>query len=119
MKKTIFNIIEKHSLIKRAELLKKIHAEIFLQDIGTPINDYISDRQMRRTIEEMITEDGYLIASGEQGYYIIHNSTQLADAQKYLRAKAFPLFNRASKLHASFFKGENAQLSIEEFLQKT
>lgn len=110
MKKTIFNIIEKHSPIKRKNLLMRLRI----------VHGYnITDRQMRRTIEEMITEDGYLIASGEQGYYIIHNSTQLADAQKYLRAKAFPLFHRASKLHANFFKGENAQLSIEEFLQKT
>lgn len=113
MKKIIFEIIEKHSPIKREKLLAELqhgHYSMFHK---------MSDRKMRRTIEEMITQDGYLIASGEKGYYIIRNSGHLLDAQRYLTAKAYPLFNRASSLHASFFKGENAQLSIEEFLQKS
>lgn len=110
IKKAIFEIIERRT-ITRSSLLASLQAVYLFGDL--------TDRIMRKLIEQMVNEDGYLIASSGKGYNLITNSAQLLEAQKYLKNKAFPLFLRANKLHANFFKDSSPQLSIDEFMHKT
>ncbi|KKN74612.1 hypothetical protein LCGC14_0388140 [marine sediment metagenome] len=79
---------------------------------------YISDRRMRDYVAELI-KDGQCIQSSNDGYTLIESETQLAEAEKYLRSKAFPLFERANTLRKNFYKSEGKQLTFSEFLDNT
>ena len=110
-KRIIFNII-KQEAIKRRDLLHLLSTAFSTDFPG------ITDRIMRKLIEEMVNKDGYNVQSSNEGYSAITNSNQVEDAKLYLKKKAFSLFKRATNIHKNFY-GNNAQLSIEEFLQKT
>lgn len=73
------------------------------------------ERKVRQIIEQLINEDGYAIQSSEDGYQLITNAEQLKTAIKYLKNKAFPLFERANNLKKNFYKDKSIQLSFEEF----
>ncbi|MGR3177803.1 MAG: hypothetical protein ACUZ8E_07075 [Candidatus Anammoxibacter sp.] len=109
MKKTIYDIIEKNSPIKREKLLRLININW---------SGNVSDRRMRHTIKEMIKKDKCKIQSSHKGYSVISSSDQAEAAILYLKKKGWALFERASNIHRNYY-GNNAQLSIEEFLQKT
>ena len=106
IKKKIAEIIQNNDAgIKRHQLLA-----LLIQ------NGYsIPDRKMRALVEELINEDGFAIESSEDGYRIIKNSEQLKTAIKYLKNKAFPLFERANNLKKNFYNDKSVQLSFEEF----
>lgn len=59
---------------------------------------FISDRNMRSAVEEMITKDHYSIGSGSKGYYLITTDEDLDEAMHELRAKAEALSIRANCL---------------------
>ena len=81
IKKTVIDILQRQAApIKRADLLRTL--KFFAAD------DTITDRELRRAVEEMITQDGELIASSEKGYAIIETEDDLKTAMDYLNAKA-------------------------------
>jgi hypothetical protein len=89
IKTDILTKLETESPVKRLMLLKYL----------TQCGHIITDRQMRKTIEEMIIKDGCRIGShNSKGYFIIKSENELDEALKDLRTKAKSLFNRASKL---------------------
>jgi len=57
----------------------------------------LSDRAMRKEIEEMIHK-GYLISSSESGYSLIDNKAKLDKAVAYLDAKAEAIAIRKNSL---------------------
>ena len=74
--------------VKRAELL-----------VSLRITEYkLSDRAMRQMIEEMITQDGYLIRSSEQGYSLIKTEEDLNLSRNYLEQKIEALCVRKNTL---------------------
>lgn len=77
----------------------------------------VPERKVRSIIEELINEDGLAIESSEIGYELIKSAEQLKEAIKYLRNKAFPLFERASNLKKNFYRDKSMQLSFEEFFR--
>lgn len=106
IKKSIANIIQgDDNGIKRHQLLASLVHSGYS----------ITDRKMRALVEELINEDGFAIESSEDGYRIIKNAEQLKIAIKYLKNKAFPLFERANNLKKNFYNDKSVQLSFEEF----
>jgi hypothetical protein len=93
--------------VKRLELLQAMRV--------TMSDQTLKDRKLRKTVEEMITQDGFLIRSSELGYSIIKTEEDLTDAMEYLKSKAFPIFERAKCLQNSFYKNKEKQLSFEGF----
>src|SRR3990167_8545302 len=87
LKKEILSLLQSSDKpIKRKYLLT--HLKIVCPDI--------TDREMRSEIERMITMDGELIESSHLGYSLIRTVEEKERAIKYLKAKAFSLFERAS-----------------------
>ena len=66
--------------VKRLELLQAMRVTLHDQTL--------TDRKLRKTVEEMITKDGFLIASSERGYAIIKTEEELTEAMEYLASKA-------------------------------
>lgn len=98
-------IINANRAVKRDEII------VYLLRIGYEV----PERKVRSIIEELINEDGLAIESSEIGYELIKSAEQLKEAIKYLKNKAFPLFERASNLNKNFYKDKSKQLSFEEF----
>lgn len=74
---------------------------------------YLKDRQLRKKIETMITEDHYSIGSCELGYWLILTPEDLDEARRQLQAKAHALSIRANCLQRNFFEGKiQAQLQL-------
>lgn len=90
----------KNHPIKRKELLFELR--LIFPDI--------TDRQMRKEIEEMIIKDGYCISSSEKGYQFIKNRQQLEDAKKYLFSKCEAIAIRKNCLERNF-----REIKTEEF----
>lgn len=118
MKKLIFEIIEKHSPIKREALLERVRIAMELIFVRTGEKHYMTDRRMRHLIKEMIKKDKCKIQSSHKGYSVISSSDQAEAAILYLKKKGWALFERASNIHRNYY-GDNAQLAIQEFLQKS
>ena len=75
MKKIIYDIIEKHSPIKRKKLLAELqhgHYSMFHK---------MTDRRLREFISQM-RHEGKKIGSSEQGYFIIRSREQAVEARK-------------------------------------
>lgn len=106
MKTEIYATIKLMSPIKRKVLL------MTLQQLYPDL----TDRIMRLKVAELI-QDGKCIASGNNGYSIIENMTDLENAMTYLKSKAFPLFKRAKDLHKNFTKDKGLQLSFTDFFE--
>lgn len=66
--------------VKRLELLQAMRV--------TMSDQTLTDRKLRKTVEEMIVKDGFLIRSSELGYSIIKTEQDLTDAMEYLSNKA-------------------------------
>lgn len=80
--------------VKRLELLQAMRV--------TMSDQTLTDRKLRKTVEEMITQDGFLIASSERGYQIIETEEQLTDAMEYLTNKAASISIRKNCLLRNF-----------------
>lgn len=78
--------------VKRPELLAYLRAE--RQDV--------TDRGMRKEIEQMIIVDGRLIASSERGYHLIQTEKELTEAMEYLTDKAEAIAVRKNCLLRNF-----------------
>lgn len=93
MKTEIYNYL-KNSLapVKRSILLNHL----------IKLGYEITDRKLRSTVEEMITEDGYVIESSEKGYNIIRTQEQLERAMAYLDSKASSIAVRKNFLLKNF-----------------
>lgn len=106
VKKKISDLITNTSgAVKRDEIIA------YLLKLGYEV----PERKVRSIIEELINEGGLAIESSEVGYELIKSAEQLKEAIKYLKNKAFPLFERASNLNKNFYKDKSKQLSFEEF----
>ncbi len=92
MKKIIYDIIERHSPIKRRDLLIKLRAFHHV---------YITDRKMRILISELIA-DGECIQSSEKGYSIISNIEQLREAINYMKRKSRAISIRGNTLLSNY-----------------
>ena len=75
----------------------------------------LSDREMRGEIETLITIDGALIESSHLGYSLIKTEEELNRAIKYLKAKAFPLFERVNCLKRNWTN--NVLSELDEKIQ--
>lgn len=76
--------------VKRLELLQAMRV--------TMSDQTLTDRKLRKTVEEMIIQDGFLIRSSEIGYSIIETEDQLVDAMEYLNNKAAAIALRKNVL---------------------
>lgn len=92
MNEEIYNIIRQLSPIKRKDLL----------DVLKLVHPDLTDRQMRKEINQMITTDGYCIQSSNLGYSVIRNIDDLKNAMEYLKAKSKPIAIRANCLLHNF-----------------
>lgn len=103
METHILDILNLKPFTKRAEL------RLNLQSRGY----YLTDRQLRKEVEHLITKQGYAIASSEKGYSLITTNEQLDEAVFYLNSKANALHLRAKCLKENHFSGKLAnQLSL-------
>lgn len=95
MKFAIYNYLKAAGgPVKRPELLHAVRVNA---------NDlYISDRAMRKSIEEMVIKDGYIIQSSEKGYQLIQTEEQLMEAMDYLTNKAESISIRKNCLLRNF-----------------
>lgn len=106
VKKKISDLIANtNGAVKRDEIIA------YLLKLGYEV----PERKVRSIIEELINEDGLAIESSEVGYELIKSVEQLKEAIKYLKNKAFPLFERANNLNKNFHRDKSKQLSFEEF----
>lgn len=106
VKKKIYDLIKNtNESVKR----DKIIADLLKLGYDIP------ERKVRSLIEELINKDGLAIQSSETGYQLIQDSEQLMEAIKYLKNKAFPLFERANNLKKNFYNDKSIQLSFEDF----
>ena len=100
MKDLIYSILKfADRPVKRPELLSNIFVKF----------SQVTDRTMRKSIEEMITVDGYLIASSEKGYHLIQTEKDLTAAMEYLDSKASSIAIRKNCLLRNYrnkFKSE-------------
>lgn len=95
MKASILLFLESRGTwVKRKELLQFLHG----------IEHNITDRRMRKIIEEMITKDGHLIASSEMGYKIITTKDELNRVIDYLNEKAEAIAIRKNTLISNFIE---------------
>lgn len=81
-----------NSTVKRSVLLRMLKEEGF----------DVYDRDLRKTVEEMITHGGYCIRSSEKGYKLITNETELNDAVEYLDKKSSAIAIRKNSLLRNF-----------------
>lgn len=102
IKAEIFTQLSENQFIKRGVLL------LHLYHIGF----HITDREMRRCVEEMVMESGCCIASTQNGYRLIRSDQQLLDAVEYLRKKARPIAIRANMLITNYQKQYGRQLNL-------
>ena len=92
MKKIIYDIIEKHSPIKRKDLLFRL---------GYYYHINLTDRKMRLLISELIA-DGECIQSSEKGYSVISNIEQLREAINYMKRKSRAISIRGNTLLSNY-----------------
>jgi hypothetical protein len=102
MKGSIMAILCNRSFVTRAELL------IMLSHAG----ERISDRQLRKAVEELVMDDGCCIASTENGYHLIKSEHELRSAVDYLRRKAQPIAIRANQLIKNYKEVYGNQLNL-------
>ncbi|MEK6879596.1 MAG: hypothetical protein AABY22_08315 [Nanoarchaeota archaeon] len=94
MKPHIYNYLKSNPKpVKRRELL--VHIRVIM-------GAHITDRLMRKTIEQMILVDGYTIQSSEKGYSLITTEQQLFESMKYLESKAESIAIRKNCLLRNF-----------------
>ena len=75
----------------------------------------LTDREMRSEIEALITIDGELIESSHRGYNLIRTVEEKDRAIKYLKAKAFSLFERANCIEKNWTN--NVLSELDEKIQ--
>lgn len=102
MKGDIMTMLCNRAYVKRSELL------IHVNQCGHKV----TDRQLRKTVEELVMDDGCCIASTEDGYHLIKNESELRMAVDYLRKKAQPIAIRANKLIKNYSEVYGNQLNI-------
>lgn len=102
MKGDIMTLLCSQAYVKRAELL------INLSHKGHKI----TDRQLRKAVEELVMDDGCCIASTEDGYHLIRSEHELRSAVDYLRKKAQPIAIRANKLIRNYNDVYGNQLNL-------
>ena len=85
MKGLILSILERSDYINRSTLLNELRA----------LGIAVSDRSMRKEIEQMIKE-GFYIQSSEKGYKLCRSYEDFSQAKQYLRKKAVALLQRCS-----------------------
>jgi len=88
MKGHILSYLENHDFVKRRDLLTYLHS----------LGIIVSDRRMRKEIEDMVKVDRVLIESSEKGYHLADGEENWIRAVQYLRKKAFPILERAAIL---------------------
>jgi hypothetical protein len=62
----------------------------------------LTDRELRKTIEVLITEERYCIQSSSKGYSLITTPEDLHTAKSYLKDKALAMLNRAKCLEENY-----------------
>lgn len=103
METEIIDILHLQKFTKRGDL------RLTLQSRGY----YLTDRQLRKEVEHLVTRQGFAIASSEKGYSLITSNEQLTEAIDYLNSKASALHERAKCLRLNHFSGKLAnQLSL-------
>jgi len=75
----------------------------------------VTDREMRNEIEMLITIDGELIESSHLGYSLIRSLEEMERARKYLKAKAFSLFERAGCIEKNWTNNVLTKSDKKEF----
>jgi hypothetical protein len=107
MKDKILELLMMQGFTKRKQLLQELQLSGFK----------VSDRQMRKELETMITKDGYSIQSSEKGYSLIITDAQLTKAIDYLNSKAEAIAIRKNCLIRNFNSGKtHEQLNLFQTL---
>lgn len=97
MKETIITAIQINGPINRKDLLVQVNDWIEMFSTERKI----SDRSMRKLIEQLIRE-GHVIASSEKGYSIVTNLRELTEAVRYLKAPVITASIRANTLIGNY-----------------
>jgi len=103
MKEKIIEFLKNNKSLKRPQLL------FLLRELGF----VLTDREMRSTIEEMITLNGFCIRSGNDGYSLITSRAELDLAVAYLNSKAEAIAIRKNCLTKNF------RIETNESIQQT
>ena len=98
MKQKIIEYLKSHQFAKRSDLREYLCRY-----------EWISDRAMRKLIEEMIMKDGYCISSSEKGYSLITTLEQAEEARAYLKAKSEAIAVRGNMLIHNWNKQNKEQ----------
>lgn len=103
IKAEIHSQLQAHQFVKRSDMLMHLYR----------LGYKVSDREMRRMIEDMVMTFGCCIASTQNGYRLIKSDQQLLDAVEYLRKKAKPIAVRANMLISNYQKQYGRQLQLK------
>lgn len=95
----IIELLHLQKFTKRANLREQLTARGYR----------IPDRQLRKTIEELITVEHYSIGSCERGYWLILTPEDLEEARRQLKGRAEALTIRANCLQRNFQEGKLQQ----------
>lgn len=102
IKSQIITYLQCNKYAKRSDLLVYLTTQGF----------FITDRILRKAVEDLVMLDGLCIASTDHGYRIIRDAIQLEEAVEYLRKKARPIAVRANKLITNYQRIHKTQLQI-------
>lgn len=94
----IYEYLNSNTTVKRSVLLNH------LLNLGFKV----SDRGMRKMIEDLVMYEDVKIGTDLSGYFLIRTDADLQRAMKCLKSKAYSLFARANKLRAICGKNEVA-----------
>lgn len=75
----------------------------------------LTDRELRKAVENMITKGGYVISSSEKGYQAIHSKEELDKAVQYLNKKASAIAIRKNSLITNF-NAQRQSIQIPMFI---
>lgn len=87
--------------VKRRELLSYLREQMK--------DPRLTDRAMRKAIEEMVVDDGYLIQSSSTGYTLITSEEQMEEVKEYLSKKAQAIAVRKNVLISNWNKRQEEE----------
>jgi len=83
--------------IKRRDLLRMCRS----------IEPEITDREMRKIVEGIPR-----VCTCERGYYVAVKPDEVKHSSRYLRKKAYPLFDRANRIEGAYPEFFNGQMEL-------
>jgi len=110
--KTLEKIIESILRNYKRKFKIPIHRNELLALIKLEYPYKLSDRALRKTVENMVKEGGYPIGTSEEGYFWIENNEDLEKAIRPLEKKALSILERKKKLVENWQKNYQMEFKL-------